>query len=136
MNDLRRVIRRKRDDRPVAKLARSFVLDADMYSVTEKFIGAKKKHQILNGMGLVPHKRTANPLTGYSNFSGSIRIVLDHKKHRVEVHTHTDVSEKRIPEEGGVIALDAGISEVSRMKMELLTNCHSARLWWIFQKVC
>jgi IS605 OrfB family transposase len=111
-NYLRRIIRRKRGDRPVARTARSFALDANMYSIVEK-PGSdrdKKNTQFLTIMGLEPRKRLVIPLTGYSHFAGNIRIVLDFQKQRVEVHTINEMIEEYF--QGETIALDAGISEV------------------------
>jgi len=111
-NYLRRVIRRKRGGRPIARLTRSFALDANMYSLVEKVDFNGEKVQFIKIMGLTPRKMIVVPLTGYSNFSGNIRIVLDFYRHRIEVHTTSDVTIGIIPEQGGVVALDAGCSEV------------------------
>ena len=106
-NYLRRVIRRKRGERPVAKMARSFELDTDMYSLKEY-----GKTQYIAVMSLQKGKRIVIPLTGHSNFSGNVRIVLDYPKHGIEVHTLTDLIPAEIPVDDNVIALDAGITEV------------------------
>jgi transposase len=62
-------------------------------------------------MGLVPRKQVVIPLTGYTNISGTIKIVLDFSKQRIEVHTSNTVvpSKNQLDD---VIALDAGITEV------------------------
>jgi len=111
-NYLRRVVRRKRGLRPVAKLSRSLILDSDMYSVVEKIGMYGKKTQFIKIMGLKPRKQIVIPLTGYSNFSGNIRVILDFQKHRIEAHTTSDLIEPQVPATGAIIALDAGISEV------------------------
>ena len=117
-NYLLRVVRRKRGERPVAKLSRSFPLDADMYSVFEKETlsvengkGSKKPAQFIKIMGMTPRKMVVVPLTGCSPFDGSIRVILDFHKRRIELHTVSDLVE---PEQlkGTALALDAGISEV------------------------
>ncbi|HEY5504028.1 MAG TPA: zinc ribbon domain-containing protein, partial [Sedimentisphaerales bacterium] len=88
-----------------------FMLDANMYSLVEKERGDKKS-QFVTIMGLTPRKRVTIPLTGYSNFSGNIRVVLDFKKQRVEIHTTAAVLNPEIEENGNVIPLDAGCTEV------------------------
>jgi len=105
-NYLRRVIRRKMKGHPVAKLTRSFELDANMYSLVEN-----GKKQSLKIMGLTPGKRIVIPLTGHSFFSGTLKIILDRKKQRIEVHTTGDL--KPIENNGEtILGLDAGVSEV------------------------
>ena len=62
-------------------------------------------------MGLVPRKQVVVPLTGYTDICGTIKIILDYSKQRIEVHTSNAV----VPSENqleGVVALDAGITEV------------------------
>ena len=110
-NYLLRVVRRKRGERPVAKLSRSFPLDANMYSVVENGNGSKKPAQFIKIMGMTPRKMVVVPLTGYAHFDGSIRVILDFHKRRIELHTVSDLVE---PEQlkGTALALDAGISEV------------------------
>jgi len=110
-NYLRRVVRRKRGQRPVAKLARSIELDADMYSVVETKRSDGTVSQYIKMMGLVPRKQIVIPLTGYSNFTGNIKIVLDFSKQRVEIHITGDlvISENKFE---AVVPLDAGVSEV------------------------
>jgi IS605 OrfB family transposase len=117
-NYLRRVIRRKRGERSVARLTRSFNLDSDMYSVFENETliiengkGVTKKTQFISIMGLVRGKRVVVPLTGFSNFSGNIKIILDFQKQRIEVHTTTNLPEIKTMT-GEVVALDAGMTEV------------------------
>ena len=75
-----RDIRRKRGSRLVAKLSRSFIVDANMYSVFEKesivFKNGKEIKtitQFIKIMGLKPRKQLIIPLTGYSNFAGTIK---------------------------------------------------------------
>lgn len=111
-NYLRRVIQRKRGQRPQAHLARSIVLDADMYTLVENKNAAGGRKQYLKVMSLVPRKQVVIPLTGYSRFSGNIRLVLDFEKRAVAVHVSAEAETAEIPESGGIIALDAGMSEV------------------------
>lgn len=111
-NFIRRIVRRKRGERPQAYLSRSFMLDANMYSVFEKANIEGKKVQFIKIMGLTPRKMVVVPLTGFTKFSGNIRIILDLYRHRIEVHTTNDVKAAFIPEEGEVAALDAGCTEV------------------------
>jgi hypothetical protein len=95
-NYIRQVVRRKRGICPLARTARSFGLDANMYSVVENVNEDGKKSQFIKIMGLVPRKQVVIPLTGYTNISGTIKIVLDFSKQRIEVHTsNTDVPSKK-----------------------------------------
>jgi putative transposase len=110
-NYLRRVIRRNRGNRPFARLSRSINLDADMYTLVENIGSFGKKVQFLKVMGLESGKRMVIPLTGYSTFSGNIRLVLDFVKQRVEVHTINELVESE-PLNGELVALDVGITEV------------------------
>ncbi|MBI2570561.1 MAG: transposase [Candidatus Schekmanbacteria bacterium] len=105
-NYLRRVIRRTRGRDPRVKTARSFVVDADMYSVF-----ANNGRQVLAIMSLVPRQRILVPLTGEGPISGNLRIVLDKKRQRLEVHV-TNKVHVGTPLAGEVAALDAGITEV------------------------
>jgi putative transposase len=110
-NYIRRVVRRKRGLRPVAHRTRSFILDANMYSVVENVEQDGKKAQFIKIMGLAARQRVVIPLTGYTNIGGTLKIVLDFYKRRIEVHTSNSV----IPPENQsdiVVALDAGITEV------------------------
>ncbi len=111
-NYLRRVVRRKRGKRPFAKMARSFGMDSDMYSVVEKPKAMSNPTQFIKIMGLNKGKRIVVPLSGYSNFSGNIRIVLDFYRKRIEVHATHAVNEAILLEQETVVALDAGCSEV------------------------
>lgn len=106
-NYLRRVIRRKRGQRPQARLARSTVLDADMYRLVET-----DGRQYLRVMGRAPRKQMVIPLTGYSQFSGNIRLVLDFEHQRVVVHVRAEVEGRPVPEQGETVGLDAGTTEV------------------------
>jgi IS605 OrfB family transposase len=113
-NYLRRVVRRKSGNRPVAKRSRSFALDSNMYALVENSNDAatKKPSQFIKIMGLTKGERIVVPLTGYANFSGNIRVVLDFYRKRFEIHTTSEVNAVIIPEQETVAALDAGISEV------------------------
>ena len=105
-NYLRRVIRRKRGAHPAAKTARSFALDADMYTVFEQ-AGA----QFISVMSLTPRQRIVVPLTGTTPILGNVRLVLDFERQRVEVHYTAEVKTP-MPLKGEPCGLDAGISEV------------------------
>lgn len=65
-------------------------------------------------MGLVSGKRIVIPLTGHSDFDGNIKIVLDSKKQRVEIHINQNIrsSELNVPNVENIVTLDAGITEV------------------------
>ena len=106
-NYLRRVVRRKRGRRAVSKLARSFALDANMYSVFEK-----NKRQYISIMSLERGKRLVVPLKGWTTITGNIRIVLDFERQRVEVHVTSKIADRPKAKEEGVVGLDAGITEV------------------------
>jgi len=108
-NYLRRVIRRKKKELPVAKMSRSFELDANMYSLVES--GKDSKKQYIKIMGLTPGKRIVIPLTGHTYFSGTVKIILDHNNQRIEVHTTSEIKPVEI-KSNEVIGLDAGVSEV------------------------
>jgi putative transposase len=117
-NYLRRIVRRKRGERPVAKKTRSFELDGDMYSIFDKETlriengkPITNKSQFIKIMGLKPRKQVVIPLTGYAHFRGNIKIILDFHKQRIEVHTLTDLPTFEI-EEGKIVSLDAGTTEV------------------------
>ena len=105
-NYLRRVIRRKRGTPPVVKKARSFCLDADMYTVFEQ-AGA----QFISVMSLTPRQRIVIPLTGMTPILGNVRLVLDFERQRVEVHYTAEVKTPT-PLKGEPCGLDGGISEV------------------------
>jgi IS605 OrfB family transposase len=108
-NYLRRVIQRKWGNRPAAKLSRSFELGFNMVKLVED--GKDCKKQSIKIMGLVPMKRIVIPLTGHSFFDGTIKIVLDKSKKRIEVHTTNNLEavENKSTE---VIGLDCGVTEV------------------------
>jgi len=113
-NYLRRVVRRKRGNRPITKLSRSIALDSDMDALVENphDDATKKLSQFIKIMGVIRGERIVVPLTGYSNFSGNIRVVLDFYGKRIEIHATSAVKAAIIPEQETVAALDAGISEV------------------------
>ncbi len=108
-NYLRRVIRRKHQSKPVAKMVRSFELDSNMYALIDT--GKHCKKQYIKIMGLTPRKRIVIPLTGHTFLSGTIKIIIDHEKQRIEVHTNGDIHPVE-NDNKAVIGLDAGISEV------------------------
>jgi len=110
-NYIRRVVRRKRGLRSVASKSRSFELDTNMYSVFENNLRNGNQSQFIKIMSTIPRKMVVVPLTGYTKFSGTIKIILDFYKHRIEVHTTNELT----PTENKfdtIIPLDAGISEV------------------------
>lgn len=106
-NYLRRVVRRKRGRRAVSKSARSFALDANMYSVFEQ-----NKRQYISIMTLERGKRLIVPLKGWTTITGNIRIVLDFERQRIEVHVPSKIPERPKPKEDVVVGLDAGVTEV------------------------
>jgi len=110
-NYIRRVVRRKRGFRPSARLAKSFALDTDMYRLVEKVKDSGKTSQFIKIMGLVPRKQIVVPLTGTTNICGTIKIILDFQRHRIEIHTTNSMTPPK-NQSDGVVALDAGISEV------------------------
>ena len=105
-NYLRRVIRRKRGSRPVAKAARSLAFDADMYRLFEQ-----NGRQYITLMSLEKGKRFVLPLTGKTPVRGNIRVVLDFERQRVEVHYTAEIK-PHAPLTGKPCGLDAGVSEV------------------------
>ena len=107
MNYLRRVVRRNRAVRSVAKSARAFELDANMYDVQER-----DGKQYLAIMTLVPRKRLVIPLTGRTHLRGNLKIVLDFEQQRVEVHVSYRIKVKEVDGAEPVVGLDAGVSEV------------------------
>jgi putative transposase len=106
-NYLRRVARRKRGCRAVSKSARSFALDANMYSVFEK-----NKRQYISIMTLERGKRLVVPLKGWTTITGNIRIGLDFERQRVEVHVTAKIADHPKAKEDAVVGLDAGVTEV------------------------
>jgi hypothetical protein len=105
-NYLRRVIRRKRNNPPRVRMARSAAFDANMYTLFEH----NGTHYI-KVMGLTPKQRIVIPLTGNAPIRGNIRLVLDEENQRVEVHYTTEVK-ARSTLEGEPCGLDVGVSEV------------------------
>ena len=103
---LRRVIRRKRGNRPVAKAARSLAFDADMYGLFEE-----NGRQYITLMSLGKGQRLILPLTGNTPLTGTIRVVLDFERQRAEVH-YTAKIKPHTPLTGKPCGLDAGVSEV------------------------
>lgn len=106
-NYLRRVTRRKRGRRAVSRLARSFALDAEMYSVFEQ-----NNRQYISIMTLERGKRLVIPLKGWTAITGNIRVVLDFEKQRVEIHAVSEMAEHPKPAEDVVVGLDAGVTEI------------------------
>ena len=102
---LRRVIRRARGADPRVKKGRSFVLDAEMYSVFEQ-----NGKQYIRIMTLTPRERVVIPLTGEGKLAGNLRVVLDEQKRRVEIHRAIDVRDRQA--QGEPLAVDLGVTEV------------------------
>jgi transposase len=111
-NYLRRVVRRDRGQRSIAKSDRSFELDANMYDVVERIGKDGKLTQFLSIMGLIPQKRIIIPLTGVTTIKGNIKIVLDFARQRAEVHIGFELRAPKVDDTKPVIALDAGSTEV------------------------
>ncbi|MBN1886838.1 MAG: hypothetical protein JW850_02570, partial [Thermoflexales bacterium] len=109
-NYLRRVIRGreagKRSGLSRVKLARSAAFDAQMYEVFTHG-GA----QYIKVMSLVPGRRIVIPLTGNTPIRGTIRLILDVGRQRVEVHYAVEVKSSQSLV-GEACGLDAGVSEV------------------------
>lgn len=103
---LRRQIRRGRGKRPRVKQTRSFTLDANMYRVFEN-----GKRQYVAVMNLVGKNRVLIPLEGEGMIEGTIRVVLDRERQRIEVHLTQEVT-AGVRLTGEVCAVDAGITEV------------------------
>jgi putative transposase len=127
-NYLRRVVRRKRGERPCVKLERAFTLDANMYDIKVSAAGT----QILAITSLIPRQRIRIPLTGQTVIRGNFQIVLDDHKRRVAVHytaesrpakrqvavadggraTQSPTQQNSQEIDEVVVAVDAGLSEV------------------------
>jgi IS605 OrfB family transposase len=113
-------IKQLRGNYPKVKLARSMVLDANMYDVKQD----KAKNQYLAVMSLKSGKRIRIPLSGNlagkqdaagKIYFGNIRLVLSDKRQRkIEMHYSVDISIKPVnqPESVNRIGLDAGYTEV------------------------
>jgi putative transposase len=67
--------------------------------------------QYIKVMGLVPRQRIVIPLTGNTPIRGTIRLMLDAERQRVEIHYTAEVKSSP-PLEGEACGLDAGVSEV------------------------
>jgi transposase len=82
-----------------------------MYSVFEKNQSTGNKVQFIKVMSTTPRKMVIIPLTGYTKFGGTIKVILDFHKQRLELHTTNELGliENKLDT---VIPLDAGISEV------------------------
>ena len=106
-NYLRRMTRRKRGRRALSGLARSFALDAEMYSVFEQ-----NGRQYIKIMTLIRGRRLVIPLKGWTTITGNIRVVLDFERQSVEIHVTSKLPEHPKPADGEVVGLDAGITEV------------------------
>ena len=107
-NYLRRVIRRKRGSRPVARKARSIPFDAEMYKVF-----AQGERQYIALMSQTPGQRIVLPLTGNTPITGTIQVVLDFHRHRVQVHYTAEIKLPAPREQTEtVVPLDGGVSEV------------------------
>jgi len=105
-NYLRRVIRRHRGRRPRVKIARSVMMDANMYTVF-----MQDGTQYIKVMSLLAGKRLVIPLCGNTPIRGNIRLVLDPPLRRVEIHYAAEIKSVS-PLQGPECAIDAGVSEV------------------------
>jgi IS605 OrfB family transposase len=100
---LNRIIRKHKGNAPKVKMARSFCLDADCYSLF-----THNERQYISIMTLTPRQRLILPLLGHTPIIGNIRVVVD--KSQVEIHYTADIKqEKKTSRE--VLALDFGYSE-------------------------
>ncbi|MBE3564008.1 MAG: transposase [Hydrogenibacillus schlegelii] len=109
---LRRQVRR-RLTRPRVKIARSMMLDAEMYASFTRTMKNDRERQFVGIMTLEPKRRVVIPLAGVHAISGNIRIVLAEDR-RVEVHVVDDVvAAPPAPNPGpDEAAFDFGITEV------------------------
>lgn len=105
-NYLRREVRRHRGQRARVRTARSFCLDANMYSLFEE-----RGRAYLAIATLTPCERLKLPVTGKHQLGGNIRVVLDRETRRVEIHYTAQVAAPQ-PLTGAGIGLDVGLSEV------------------------
>ena len=109
-NCLRRQARKCRGRLPQVRIARSMVVDADMYAVGPLGVG-----QVINVMGSEPRQRIAIPLCGNVEIKGTLRVVVQADSDRVEVH-QTHPLEGVLPELTGdeteTAGVDIGITEV------------------------
>lgn len=109
-NYLRRQARKCRGRLPQVRMARSMVVDADMYDVGPLGVG-----QVINVMGVEPRQRIAIPLRGNAEIKGTVRVVVQADSDRVEVH-QTHPLEGVLPELTGdeteTAGVDIGITEV------------------------
>ena len=102
---LQRVVRKLRGKNPSVKLARSFCLDADCYTVFEH-----QGVQYIKIMSVVKRERIVIPLKGNTALDGNIRVVLDGDV--VYVHKQ-DPLEEKAHVEGSEAYIDFGYSEVA-----------------------
>jgi len=103
---LRRRAKRIMGDRPRVKVARSFVLDNTLYSVTNDLTS-----QSISISSLEKGRRIFIPLKGEGDIKGNIRVVLVPELRQIEVHVSFDV---KVPLNNSieVIANDVGLTEV------------------------
>ncbi len=105
-NYLNRIIRRHKGNDPRIRRARSFCVDADMYSIRE-IDGA----QYIEIMTLQRGQRVRVPLLGNGQISGNLRIVLDNTKQTIEAHQTVEVCQRWEAVQGTTEALDFGYTE-------------------------
>lgn len=103
---LKRTLRRKLGERPRVRSFRSFTLDENMYSVLEH-----EGRLYLKIQGFQPRRRIVIPLKGKHKISGTIRVVMDEEKGRVEVHIGKEIKVKEHEGPTQVEAIDLGVSE-------------------------
>ena len=105
-NYLNRIIRRHKGSVPRVKKARSFCVDANMYSIVEN-----DETQYIEIMTLARGKRVTVPLLGKGKISGNLRIVLDHTKQAIEVHETAEVCPRWTAKPFTTEAVDFGYTE-------------------------
>jgi hypothetical protein len=104
---LARLISKNRGHNPRVKIARSFVIDANCYSIF-----TKDNTQYISIMSLVAGSRVIIPLKGTGKISGNLRIILNREKKEIEVHFGRKVKSNFIPDPDKIEAIDLGITEV------------------------
>lgn len=102
---LKRTIRTSCGAHPRVRLRRSFALDSGMYRIF-----SHNGRQYISIMTLVSRQRLVIPLTGFTVIRGTIRVVLDFEKERVEIHYTVDIKPKKAKQPA--IGIDLGITEV------------------------
>ncbi len=105
-NYLNRIIRRYKGKAPRVRKARSFCIDANMYSIVEK-----NDAQYIEVMTLQKGSRVMIALLGKGKISGNLRIVLDSEKQAIELHETAEVCQRWTAKADTAEALDFGYTE-------------------------